>query len=919
MATDKPNILLIVADDLGNDTFRIDDTTNVATIQVTGVTGSYALPNISRLVREGVHFTRAWAHPICAPTRATLFTGMHPWRTTIGDAAGNPFLPRTLPSDGTTDLKTLAHMVTDAGYQCAIFGKWDLGEDPATGVPTARGWHRHEGILAGGLRFIPEDPPNKTLYEQIIQQDVRYVSWNKVICDATLDNLVRENITPEERTHKYATADEIYSARDWIKQMEGRPWWVTLSVLAPHDPFHVPPQGTYTIRFDDPANPTDQEMFVAMMESLDHYLGELFDDPSPEIQNQLQETVIIFVGDNGTDDQLDGISGDDKSSVGIGGVHVPMIIADGGLLFGEEPCYLDTKQIDSEKAELVHIADVFQTIIDIAGGSASPGYTTDSISMVPYLKNTAGDARFTGWQGRKYTFGQFFVPDDIPGLAGRYQQLGEQATISDGQYKLNYKNGTYEFLELTFDPATDITSEKEVNDFQHPRAIELWKQLTTPGKPNYAEVTGKGKKFPPLPQVPPTNVYRYIRFVALSGHDNVPWVTVADFTLLDANQNPIANRSGWTATASSEDKGSFFNATNIAANAIDGNTQTYWRSRISYMGMHPKFPHELHIDMGAPQQITGFNYLPAQDETRHIKDYRLFASTDNVTWVLLAEGTFPNTIQSQTVIFGTTTGTGGGTDPSLPAPMQERDTFILHLNADTAPVANPGGLQTWPDSSGANNHATAVPNYSGVQQEHITNNGKNIAVMRFFDTSGMILPDTLHLADNDAFTIIVVNRYYVNRYADMRGATLESRDKNWVVGLLRAQHVCIMGNKVHNQIRFFNRTADAVYVAQPQVFSISTAIRHSSSAATWHLNGVLCGQANGTIAPGRLGLVNGGANPMGGNLDIATVLIWKRALSDTERKQVEQWLADKYSLSMTPIPQGTPSDAFRLENAFQQG
>ncbi len=495
MATEKPNILLIIADDLGIDTFHINDETDVATVQLTG-TGSYPLPNLSRLVREGIHFTRAWAHPICAPTRATLFTGLHPWRTTIGDAAAipEPILPVELPTDDAPTIRTLADVISEADYQCALFGKWDLGSDPETTVPTARGWHRHEGILAGGLRFIPEDPPNKTLYEQIIQQDVRYVSWEKVVGDAHL-GLVRQNITPAARTYQYATADQVFSARDWIKHVQGRPWWVTLSLFTPHDPFHVPPQGTYTIRFKDPANPTIQEMFVAMAESMDYYLGQLFNDPDPEIQNQLKNTVIIFMGDNGSQDELDNISGDDKSSVYIGGTHVPMIIADGGSMFGNTPCYLDADRMSSEKHSMVHVVDIFQTIIDIAGGTAPAGYTSDSISMLPYLKNTDGDARFANWQKRPYNFGQFFAPPEIP---GRYERLGERATISDGKFKLNYQDGTYEFSELTFDPETDITVELVTNNFQHPKAHELWQALTTPGSSFYAEIDSKGKKFPPL-------------------------------------------------------------------------------------------------------------------------------------------------------------------------------------------------------------------------------------------------------------------------------------------------------------------------------------------------------------------------------------------------------------------------------------
>jgi arylsulfatase A-like enzyme len=495
MATDRPNILLIIADDLGIDTFHIDDANDKATVQLTG-TDSYPLPTLSRLVANGLHITRAWAQPICAPTRATLFTGMHPWRTNIGDAAGDPILSNQLPADETIALQTLANVVADAGYQCSIFGKWDLGHDHDTGVPTARGWHRHEGILEGGLRFINQDPPNRAAYEQIIQQDVRYISWEKVVGDACL-GIVRENITPEERTHKYATADEIFAARDWIKHVEGCPWWVTLSLLAPHDPFHVPPQGTYTIQFKDPANPTIQEMFVAMLESMDYYLGQLFDDPSPEIQNQLKNTIIIFMGDNGSQDELDLVEGDDKSSVYIGGVHVPLLITDGGAMVGDAPCYLAPDRVSSEKPHFVHIVDLFQTITDIVGGTA-PAYPLDSISLLPYLRDTTSDSRFANWQARTYNFGQFFVPSDIPQLAGRYKALGECATISDGKYKLNYQNGKYEFSELFFDPTTDLTTERVTNDFKHPKAQELWKRLTTPGTPEYAEMDGKGNLFPVL-------------------------------------------------------------------------------------------------------------------------------------------------------------------------------------------------------------------------------------------------------------------------------------------------------------------------------------------------------------------------------------------------------------------------------------
>ncbi|MCA9056746.1 MAG: sulfatase-like hydrolase/transferase, partial [Planctomycetaceae bacterium] len=86
MAT--PNILIILADDIGVDAFRIDAKAHTAIAKVDGPDNSDAgpvpLPTFSRLLASGVHFQNAWAHPVCTPTRASLWTGQQPWRTGLG-------------------------------------------------------------------------------------------------------------------------------------------------------------------------------------------------------------------------------------------------------------------------------------------------------------------------------------------------------------------------------------------------------------------------------------------------------------------------------------------------------------------------------------------------------------------------------------------------------------------------------------------------------------------------------------------------------------------------------------------------------------------------------------------------------------------------------------------------------------------
>jgi len=102
--------------------------------------------------------------------------------------------------------------------------------------------------------------------------------WKKDIEDKDA-GIRRYQRPPSERTHLYAMRDQVFAARDWIKQNAGRPWCVALTVTLPHDPFHVPPRESYSIRFRNPDKPTRQEMFAAMVQSMDFYLGRLLDSP----------------------------------------------------------------------------------------------------------------------------------------------------------------------------------------------------------------------------------------------------------------------------------------------------------------------------------------------------------------------------------------------------------------------------------------------------------------------------------------------------------------------------------------------------------------------------------------------------------------------------------------------------------------
>jgi arylsulfatase A-like enzyme len=698
----KPNILFIIADDLGVDALRITGRQVIA--QVDGPSGARApapLPVLGKLLQSGIHFAHAWAQPVCSPTRASLFTGLHAWKTEVGFPGINPLPSNEVTTSGArgAPLPMLAKVLKDkAGYRCGMFGKWDLGGGEGLGgqTPLEWGWDHFEGIYGGGMRPMAgpyglqlnqlaavslqatnrvnlerlrqtQDPATKPSRDAVVAQckaylekvcdprfvegqpDVRYYIWPKNIDDLATNTKI-EDVAPFKRTHLYATADNVASARAWIKQSSGQPWCVALTLLAPHDPYHVPPRESYTIKLPD--DPSPQQMFIAMIESMDFYIGQLLN--APELQDELKNTVIVFVGDNGTQDrdpdtgvQIDGIRGDDKTSYHIGAVHVPMIVADGGLYLNGPPCYLKDawgKPTAGGRCEgVVHIMDLYKTALDIAAATA-PG-ETDSVSMKGHLQKAEG--------ARRYIFSQQY-PTAAPDLVG----VGKHASVSDGTYKLScyrskFINGgtsdefTYELCKLVPDPSIPGSFAAEPLDLDDPKHLpklrelhgELQKQRLDSGDSNPVRAPL------PFPRLP-APLCRYVRLVARSEVNGGPWTSAADFQVL-VDGKPL-DRSAWTVTSDSQELG----AGNFSGNnAIDGSLASMWHTQ--WVGQTPRHPHWLSVDLQSPQRVSGFKYLPRQDMPNgRIAEYDFQISHDGKTWSTVASGRFPDGTAERTVSIG---------------------------------------------------------------------------------------------------------------------------------------------------------------------------------------------------------------------------------------------------------------------------
>ena len=374
----KPNILLIIADDMGIDAspnYDIGDT-------------KPNMPNLEALASIGITFDNAWSYPMCSPTRASILTGRYGYRTGVLNAED----ASTIPANEKTIQRFLDEN-TDSTYSHAIVGKWHLSSNEPN-RPNDMGVGYYAGILGGAVN--------------------NYNQWQ-----------LTEN-GEQGLSQEYVTTKITDLAINWINEQE-KPWFCWVAYNAPHTPFHLPPtemhsQGALP---EDTASVSANPMpyYMAMLESLDYEIGRLADNISAE---DYDNTIVIFIGDNGTTRQVLQApyqDGQAKGTLFQGGVHIPMIVAGDGVT-----------RFNQRDSSLVHTADLFSTIAEIAGLDL-PTYE-DSYSFKDLLKNDVGNAR-------DYNYSE--VLNDTPNKSGY--------TIRNERYKLiRFDSGNQRFYDLWTHP-----------------------------------------------------------------------------------------------------------------------------------------------------------------------------------------------------------------------------------------------------------------------------------------------------------------------------------------------------------------------------------------------------------------------------------------------------------------------------------
>ncbi len=328
---EQRNILLLIADDVGIDSLAMYNSNPMATFP--------SVPNIESLADNGVFFSNAYAYPTCSPTRSAILTGRYGCRTGVLSPASSD-----LPANEYT-LPELFADQPELGYELASVGKWHLGGG-VTGPNDLGGWPTFSGSLGGGM-------PN-------------YTNWTKVV----------NGISSTETA--YATRKNVDDAIEWIDAQGTTNWLMWVGFNAAHTALHKPPNEMHSY---DSLSGTETDIstnsrpyFEAMIEAMDFQIGRLLDAVDTN------ETTIIFLGDNGTDRNVSqppyNIRGRAKGSLYEGGTHVPMMIVG--------PSVVNTGRTNESA---VHCADLFATMIELAGGTVPSGAGDDSRSLVPILEN----------------------------------------------------------------------------------------------------------------------------------------------------------------------------------------------------------------------------------------------------------------------------------------------------------------------------------------------------------------------------------------------------------------------------------------------------------------------------------------------------------------------------------------------------
>ena len=375
-----PNIVLILADDLGYADIGIYGSEIIST------------PHIDALAASGVLFTAGYvSHPVCSPSRAGLITGRHQQRH------GWEFNPagRDVGAGMSLEESTLADRLKALGYRTGMIGKWHLGH-PEPHHPMSRGFDEYFGVLEGGSIFIDSRLPG-----------VEYGSRRGEEGPTERRNKVLRGFE-EEKVERYLTDVFTDEATGFIERSAGgeEPFFLYLSHTTPHTPLQATAEYVDGYRHIE-----DQRtrVYAAMVASLDESVRRVVE--TLKAQGVYENTLIAFASDNGCAGYIGNACSNGplfgfKRYHHEGGVRIPFIMSWPEMIQGGQTL-----------TDPVITLDYMATFTAAAGDETE---TEDSVNLLPYMTGGADGA-----------------PHEY-----LYWRAGPSLAIRDARYKLIKLNRT---------------------------------------------------------------------------------------------------------------------------------------------------------------------------------------------------------------------------------------------------------------------------------------------------------------------------------------------------------------------------------------------------------------------------------------------------------------------------------------------
>ena len=428
----QPNILFILTDDQGLD----------ASAQYELSTDLPSTPTIDTLAAEGIVFDNMWATPACTTTRATILTGKY------GHNSGVTYVPAKLSTDQEVIQSYLKDNSATENYESAVFGKWHVGGGNSNDDhPNSLGIEYY----AGNLSNIDD-----------------YYDWELVVNGES------------EQSTTYHTTALTDLAIDWIDE-QTTPWFAWVAYSAPHTPHHLPPESLHDRDLsgeDDDISDNRRDYFLASIEAMDTEIARLLESLDAET---LENTVIIYLGDNGTqgnvlDKEIYG-AGQAKGTLYQGGIAVPLVISGYGV----------ERENEREDA-LVTATDLFATIAELAG--AEDTQINDSTSFAQLLSNddaTTNDLVFseyesdsvTGWTVRSDIYKIVVLEDGTEMFFSLSTDFSESEDLIDSS-----DNDVITEIDRLRDYGEDIVNEDTEEDNDSSTPLDITNAILTNGSGN---------------------------------------------------------------------------------------------------------------------------------------------------------------------------------------------------------------------------------------------------------------------------------------------------------------------------------------------------------------------------------------------------------------------------------------------------